>query len=573
MSWYTQFRPRRVQELHLSSVRDQLLTYMKAGNFPQVFLFAGPKGTGKTSASRILGAMFNDPANAEVVEHNFFASAANQGRLSEKSSKEENSNLRYVEPDLDSSVNQLIFAGKSYVVHELDAASNRGIDDVRALKERVHMPPQDGKIAVYILDEAHMLTTEAFNALLKLLEEPPAHAVFILATTEHHKIPATVVSRTAEVQFRKATAEEIIQALTYVLDRVALTAADGVLEAIVDHANGSFRDAVKLLEKVATGVSKTKHAQISMEDVSLQLLGFVGDQAIIQLLHKVISKDSVAVSKQLAELRSQDVDPDSFYTRVLSLLHQSLLVSMGVREGEAPFTKQISLFLLDKLQRLSAQQEVIPLLQLEIQLLSIIERASSKKQTGGSSSSSGEKASANSASVSASKPGVTASTASTYTKVESNSVQEVLDTPDISDLGLTVGESEPKLHAPIISQTQPLKSDSLVIPDHVDSTELLREWSQFVDLVADRNKTIAALLRSAKPLVEKSNGIARVQVFYTFHRDQLMQPKFMQLLQDCAKDMTGQYHQFEFELGIQKDPMHDSDADEPVTTLVQELIM
>ena len=556
MSWYTQYRPRRVKELHLSSVREQLQSYMKAGSFPQVFLFAGPKGTGKTSASRILGAMFNDSANAEVVEQNFF------NRPEQKSKK----SLSYVEPDSDNTVNQSIFMGKSYVVQELDAASNRGIDDVRALKDRVQMPPQDGKIAVYILDEAHMLTTEAFNALLKLLEEPPAHAVFILATTEHHKIPATVLSRTAEVQFRKATSQEIIDALNAVLDQVGLSAETQVLQAIVEQANGSFRDAVKLLEQVATGSNQADTKKITMESVKSLLQGYVGDDDIIKLLSHVVAKDAQAVAQQLAELRSQDIDAISFYSRVVSVLHESLLQSLEVADGDASFSKQISLFLLEELQDLSAQQEIMPLLQLEVKLLSIIDRASAKHQQKGSggSSNSGK---------SSEQPQATSKRLDEQDSIPKRAdtvhsalpIQDTVSSPEETEL--------PSLHIPLSQQTNPLKSDSLAIPDHVDSTILLKEWTQFVDLVADKNKTIAALLRSAKPLIEKSNGIARVQVFYTFHRDQLMQPKFMQLLQDCAKDMTGHYHQFEFEIGKDTPVTNEVSSEEPVTALVQELIM
>jgi len=157
MAWHRKHRPQLVSELHLASVRTALEKLMASKNFPQVFLFAGPKGTGKTSTSRILGAMLNDPLNADVVDAFFFKKPLKKARSLQN-------------PDIKSDFSRRVYEGNSFVVQEMDAASNRGIDDIRALKERVMLPPQEGKVTVYILDEAHMLTTEAFNALLKLLE-------------------------------------------------------------------------------------------------------------------------------------------------------------------------------------------------------------------------------------------------------------------------------------------------------------------------------------------------------------------------------------------------------------------
>src|SRR5579859_2130216 len=189
MSWYRQYRPITLAGLHLVSVRETLQQLLGSGQFPHALLFAGPKGTGKTSAARIVGAILNDPANAEFVQSVFFGGK-----------KKSKAVVNFQEPNSSDPIVQQIQRGTSYVVIELDAASHRGIDDIRQLKERVHLPPAEGLIALYILDEAHMLTTEAFNALLKLLEEPPPHAVFILATTELHKIPETIISRCAVVQ-------------------------------------------------------------------------------------------------------------------------------------------------------------------------------------------------------------------------------------------------------------------------------------------------------------------------------------------------------------------------------------
>jgi DNA polymerase III subunit gamma/tau len=545
MSWYTKFRPATIGELHLESVRTQFESYMKSGLFPQVFLFAGPKGTGKTSTSRILGAMLNDPKNKEAVLQNFFAQTEDSSKKSSTADR-----IAYQEPTVDSDTNRAIISGKSYIVQELDAASNRGIDDVRSLKERVQLPPQEGLMSVYILDEAHMLTTEAFNALLKLLEEPPAHSVFILATTERHKIPATVLSRTAEISFQTAKISELVSALSAVLNKVSMTADEEVLNKIAAQANGSFRDAVKLLEMVATASDNT---HITLEQLEKNQPGLVDDAVLIALLKSVITKDSKKVVQTIAELRTQGLDAQSCYRRVLSVLHTSLLQSVGVIDGEAPFSKQISLFFLDELQHLQTQPELIPLLQLEILLLKIIDRAAAKpgKKSGGSSGGSDSSVENDNFDQRASS---SAGGSSSEKKLDSIHISsEDFDIPMSYEENHAVEQAFAQLDSTQIEPVLPLiplqKSDSLQIPEHGDSLLLLNEWDSFLDAVQNKNATIAALLRSSKPLPEKSNGIAKVQVFYQFHRDQLMQPKFLQLLQECAQDLTGQRVSFDFEVG------------------------
>ena len=205
MPWNRTYRPHTLADLHLTSVRENLQTLLKNKKIPHVFLFAGPKGTGKTSSSRIIGAILNEPKNKEIVEELFF------GKKASKKS--------FVPPDPSNPFIEKILTGSSYTVQEMDAASNRGIDNIRELKERVALPPQEGLVTVYILDEAHMLTTEAFNALLKVLEEPPEHVVFILATTELHKVPDTIKSRSHLVAFKKASKEELTQALERIIGK------------------------------------------------------------------------------------------------------------------------------------------------------------------------------------------------------------------------------------------------------------------------------------------------------------------------------------------------------------------
>jgi len=465
---------------------------MEKGQIPQVMLFAGPKGTGKTSSARIIGAMLNDPQNEKIIDYQFF-----------KGSKPKK--MVYLEPDEKRNFNDRIYRGQSFIVQEMDAASNRGIDDVRDLKERVALPPQDGKMTVYILDEAHMLTTAAFNALLKLLEEPPAHAVFILATTELHKIPETIKSRCSILNFRKATHEEIKAALVWVLEKEEVKYQDEALDLICELADGSFRDAVKLLEMVATD------GQVTVEKVELVLSASVNND-VIQLLVNILDKDEKAVMDLFEDLRSRNVDEQFFFKSVLNYLHTCLLQNLRIKAGE-PFTSQaISLFLLKELSQTELAPSPISHLRLELKVLDLIARASDKNKGG-----------------------------------------VVKTIPQKSAPSIPKKTSEPKVEKRMVEVPvqkkilNPIEDDAIEEGPAGDSQKLLQNWADFLSAVKRRNITLEALLRSAKP-IKGVNGTAQVQVFYKFHKEQLELPKFKTLILDCAAPIAGGRVKIDYQL-------------------------
>lgn len=202
---YLKYRPQNISELDLVSVREALEKTLKNKNIPHAFLFSGPRGTGKTSAARILAMMVNNIDNCDT-------------------------------PD----------------IIELDAASNRGIEEIRTLREQVALSPMSCKYKVYIIDEVHMLTTEAANALLKTLEEPPAHVIFVLCTTDPQKLPETVISRCTRIQFARPCLAELVTKLKIVAKGEKFKIGDVELELIASQARGSFRDGIKILEQVIT---------------------------------------------------------------------------------------------------------------------------------------------------------------------------------------------------------------------------------------------------------------------------------------------------------------------------------
>src|SRR5512136_2243520 len=222
---YRKWRPQTFdavvgQEHITTSLRNAIV----AGRISHAYLFTGPRGTGKTTTARLLAKAVNclepDPAHR---------------------------------PCNRCTICQAIVEGRLLDLVELDAASNRGIDEIRDLRDKIHYSPGEGKYKVYIIDEVHMLTEPAFNALLKTLEEPPPHAIFVLATTDPHKVPATIVSRCQRYDFRRLTLAEITQRLNEIVADEGLTAAPEALTLIARQATGAMRDAESLLDQLAAG--------------------------------------------------------------------------------------------------------------------------------------------------------------------------------------------------------------------------------------------------------------------------------------------------------------------------------
>ena len=218
---YRQWRPQDFDNLiGQEHIRDTLKNALASDKIAHAYLFTGPRGTGKTSTAKILAKALNC-VNGPTPH------PCNQC------------------PNCDK-----ITTGASMDVLEVDAASNRGIDEIRDLRETIKFAPVDGRFKVYIIDEVHMLTTEAFNALLKTLEEPPSHVIFILATTEPHKIPATIHSRCQRYDFRRIALAEIEARLTAVAKGSGLDADAEALKLIAVHADGGMRDALSIFRPV-----------------------------------------------------------------------------------------------------------------------------------------------------------------------------------------------------------------------------------------------------------------------------------------------------------------------------------
>ncbi|MCR4264203.1 MAG: AAA family ATPase, partial [Candidatus Roizmanbacteria bacterium] len=210
-----------------------------------------------------------------------------------------------------------IARGAHMDVMEIDAASNRGIDEIRELRDKIALSPSMGKKKIYIIDEVHMLTREAFNALLKTLEEPPAHAVFILATTEPYKLPDTIISRCVQIVFSKATDEELKRSLKRVVSGEKIKIADSALSLIAQSADGSFRDAVKILEQAVS--------QNLLSDIGIQTITGMRDTK--DLIDIILQKDVKRALTQIEENQRNGTDFILFLQSLLELCHKRLLNS------------------------------------------------------------------------------------------------------------------------------------------------------------------------------------------------------------------------------------------------------
>ena len=270
VAFYRKYRSKKLSEIvgqdHITKILDLAI---KNNKIAHAYLFSGPRGVGKTSIARILA--------YEIIKEPY--------------------NEKNTHPD----------------IIEIDAASNNGVDNIRQLREQIQVAPFEAKYRIYIIDEVHMLSSSAFNALLKTLEEPPAHAIFILATTEAHKLPATIISRTQHFVFHYIDKQDIIKHLKYIAGQEKINITDDALEIIAERGGGSFRDSISLLDQISSEHSE----QITTKTLELAL-GITNATQIKKLLNAYIVQDVAEITNIIKTVKESGGDLIAFCDQLIN---------------------------------------------------------------------------------------------------------------------------------------------------------------------------------------------------------------------------------------------------------------
>lgn len=314
---YRKWRPRNFEDVvGQSHITETLQKAIDTDKVAHAYLFSGPRGTGKTSTAKIFARAMNcvhgptsHPCNeCEVCRH--------------------------------------IMSGESLDVVEIDAASNRSIEDIRTLRETIKFMPAEGHKKIYIIDEVHMLTTEAFNALLKTLEEPPAHVIFILATTEPERIPMTILSRCQCYEFRRITSDDIAKRLLYVAGQEQIDLTKGAAHILAVQADGGMRDALSMLDQCVSNTSGTID-----EGVVRDLLGLIGKDWLFSLAQAIFDGKGDVIIKAVDDVIHMGKEPRVILTELLAHLRAVMLCQA------APSSDTLSAYddCLDELRRQSGE--------------------------------------------------------------------------------------------------------------------------------------------------------------------------------------------------------------------------
>jgi len=489
---YRKYRPLDFDEVvGQEAVVRTLRNAIEHDQVRQAYLFAGPRGTGKTSMARILAKSLNCAQGPTAA------------------------------PDKTCHACVSIAAGSSLDVIEMDAASQRGIDDIREIRERVVLQPAEGRYKVYILDEAHQLTDAAWNALLKLIEEPPPHLLFVFCTTDLSKVLATVRSRCQTFVFARPRLPELVRVLRRVADAEAIEAPDAALALIARGARGSFRDAVSTLDQLSAATEKA----VTVQSV-LQLLGAVEEDSLFRLCDAIVESDTAGALLFVEELSEQGQDLGRLVTDLLEHLRHLLLVQhLGHVPESLPVTEETR----DRLREQANQLPEAAVLRL-IDLLAV---AIEDMRQGGD-----PRLPLELALVKVTRPGSDLSRESLAHRVEL-----------LEQRATAQGAGAHAPAAAAVAPEAPPASPAAATP--LELAQLQEAWQRtVVPAVSERSIPLATLLADARPAVLEDDALSvEFPAGADFHRRQVEEPKNVELLHDALYEVTGKRLRLTFTIG------------------------
>ena len=470
--FYLKYRPQKFAEIvGQEHAVKTLLSQLETGKIGHGYLFAGPRGTGKTSAARI----FAKAVNCELYKKQEFGEPCNKCKSC-----------------------LAVTYGSHLDLIEIDAASNRLIEDVRDLREKIKLSPVSSRFKVYIIDEAHMLTREAFNALLKTLEEPPKHAIFILATTEPSKLPSTIISRVQRFNFQRAADTQLCEVLKKIIKKEGIKIEEDAILEIAKAADGSFRDAVSFLDQLSASSKKISGADIKNLVITADwnlLFGFV-DNVVENRL-----KDAVLTVEKLWQ---EKADTSFFVKEVILLLENVLFLKLSIERNDADLDK----VQLEKLKELANKTSILNIQNL-IKLFLVAEGESKQYPL-------------------PHIPLILAICKYCLSVAEQKQqVEFAKDTP--ASLILVNAASE---------GVETIRKKAASSKLKMSFAHVQKNWNDFLQKVRPHNTHLTAVLRSVRPFDFDGQNLT-CEVFYRFHKEKLEEIKISRLLEEIMEEVMG----------------------------------
>ena len=509
---YRKYRPQDFDEVvGQEAIVRTLKNAISSDQVRQAYLFAGPRGTGKTSLARILAKGLNCVQGPTPT------------------------------PDKVCNPCVTIANGTSLDVIEMDAASQRGIDDIREIRERVVLQPAEGRYKVYILDEAHQLTDAAWNALLKLIEEPPPHLVFVFCTTDLSKVLPTVRSRCQTFVFARPRLPELVRYLRRVADGEGIQVPDQALALVARGARGSFRDAVSTLDQLASATEN----DITVQSV-LQLLGAVEEEALFRLCDLIVDRDTAGALTFLEELAEQGQDLGRLVVDLLEHLRHLMLVQ---HMGEVPETLPVTQ---ETRERLRAQANQLGEATV-IRLVDLLAVAVEDMRQGGD-----PRLPLELALVKVTRPGADLSRESLSYRLEQLEQQRHV--------------SAVSTHA--VEVPEPPSTEPPPAPPSLELEQLQEAWQRTIlPAVEERSIPAASVLREAHPAgLAEDTLTVEFPASASFHRQLAEEPKNATLLAEALYEVTGRHLGLAFAEGEARAELGDEDDEPPGEEKILELV-